>query len=78
VAYDSDYGFDAQGWEDWEGNVHWGVPTDVNPEDIHGLFAHYYTTDGEEHYHWVYIDGPFDNWEDWFDLVDGISEDHSG
>jgi hypothetical protein len=69
------YVFDTVGWEDWAGDVHQGAPEDL--EDVHGMFVHFYDPDtGDSHYSWTYIDAPFEDWDDWYDLIDGILADH--
>lgn len=71
------YEFDVTSWEDWDGNVHKGTPTDVDPEEVHGTFSRY--TDpqtGDTHYHWVYTDDYLDSWDDWYDLIAIVIEDH--
>lgn len=67
--------FQTLGWEDWEGNVHWGAPTNI--ADVQGMFNVFWDEQtGTEHRHWVYLDPPpFTDWNEWYDLIDGTIED---
>jgi len=69
--------YDTQAWEDWEGEIHWQMPTDIDPGDAAGMLVHFFDIDtGEEHWHWIYIDGPLDDWDDWDDLIAGSMEQY--
>ena len=71
------YDFDSVGWLDWAGDIHWQQPTDVDVGDVAGLLVHYYDSDtGDEQWHWVYIDGPLDDWDDWDELIAGQMEQY--
>jgi hypothetical protein len=75
------YEFDTVGWEDWAGEVHQGAPSDEDLPEVHGMFNHFYDSDtGDSHYNWTYMDPPAEgetwDWDDWYDLIEGIAEDH--
>jgi len=71
------YQFEVLGWEDWEGDQHWGVPLDTDLPEVAGTFSRFWDEDtGDEHHQWVYIDYPYDDWDDWWDLIAGAIEDH--
>lgn len=76
------YQFDVVGWEDWDYNQHWGKPADSDLPNVGGMFVHVYDPEtGDSSYHWHYIELPDDpnvywNWDNWYDMITGIEEDH--
>lgn len=71
VAYD----FETMGWEDWYYDQHSGLPDMVG--DVQGMFVHVWDSDtGDEHYFWVYSYAPYQDWEQWDDLIESAMDQH--
>lgn len=72
------YDYQVEGWQDWNGDVHRGEPDDVS--EVMGMYVHYWDESGADptdHYSWEYIDPPpFEDWDDWDDLIFGVLSDH--
>lgn len=68
--------FTVDGWQDWDGNRREGEPDSV--DDTQGMFVHAWDADSpdDEHYFWVYIGGPFEEWDEWWVLVGAMMDMH--
>ena len=64
--------FQVEGWQDWGGNNHEGLPTDN--ETVHGQFVHAFDSDtGEDDWFWIYALNPMD-WDEWYDYITSVMD----
>ena len=68
------YDFTVDGWQDWDGNRFDNTDEGGDPapiEEVQGVFVHATNPDDpeDEHYFWVFIGEPFEEWEEWWVLT---------
>lgn len=75
------YTFTVDGWQDWDGNRYESDPggsVDPDPENTQGVFVH--ATDASDpesdHWFWVYVGEPFEEWDEWWVLIGSMMEMH--
>ncbi|MDE2101944.1 MAG: hypothetical protein KGL39_32155 [Patescibacteria group bacterium] len=67
------YQFDVVGWEDFDGNRHDGMPSDLS--DVYGQLVHAYDpSTGESEHFWAFVPAPFEDWDDWYDYIDSLMD----
>ena len=68
--------YEVLAWEDYNGNRIDGEPKD--PDESYGIYVHAYNTEDPEdqHYWWSFVGQPFEEWEDWNDVIYAQMEMH--